>query len=200
VLAVLALLFSSACDEPEPASAPPPAEPAEESACDAPFREDAAREARVRDLLASVAETERLARARATFCFGVRDISVVTTDAELIIDGRPDDREVAARVAHLLHHVVDGYPMTDEPGGDCGERVETALDREASALALELRTRRALDVTDPRTRFDFEESYFSLDEPEATESIDRYLHEHPTGGPGVEGLAIAYRERCEALD
>lgn len=169
------------------------------SACDAGYRQDAVREERLRTLLDSATETVSLARARATFCFGVRDISVVTTDAVLVLDERPSDPEVAARAAHLLLHVVEGYPMTDEPGGRCDERVEIALDREAQALALELRTRRALGVTTPRTRFDFEKTYFELDEPAATRSIDRYLHEHPEGGPGVEALAIAYRERCEAL-
>jgi hypothetical protein len=191
MLALLLLLACEDADEPRPE--PPP------SPCDAPFREDAAREERVRALLEGVEETRSLARTSAIFCFGVREISVVTTDAELMIDERPDDPEVAARVAHLLEHVVRGYPMSDEPGGDCDERLETALDREASALALELRTRRALNVTAPRTRFEFEQAYFEHTEPEATEIIDRWLHEHPAGGPGVEGLAIAYRERCEAL-
>lgn len=191
---MLALLVLLACEE-----TPKAPEPAVVNRCDAPFREDAAREERIRGLLEGVEETRTLARTSAIFCFGVREISVVTTDAELMIDERPDDPEVAARVAHLLEHVARGYPMTDEPGGDCDARLETALDKEASALALELRVRRALHVTEPRTRFDFEEDYFELTEAEATELIDRWLHDHPTGGPCVEGLAIAYRERCEAL-
>ncbi len=127
-------------------------------------------------------------------CFGAVDVPVVSEDRVLMLDARADDVETAARVGHLVAHVVRGMPFPAEvlPDADCDAVVERALAAEAQAYGLELRLRRALGLSEPRYEF---EPAFHAGGGEAT--ILGYLREHPEGGPNVDGLATAYRERCE---
>lgn len=131
------------------------------------------------------------------WCFGVIDVPVVQDDRVLLLDRRQDDPELAARAGHLLHHVVHGTPMPDtvEPDADCGAVVREALAREARAYALELRLRRALGVEG--ARYEFEAPFLAARAEDGEALILEYLLAHPEGGPGLDGLGAAYRQRCE---
>ncbi len=140
---------------------------------------------------------EALGPTEVRFCFGVVDVPVVQDERVLLLDRRQDDPELAARTGHLLHHVVRGAPMPDaiEPDADCGALVREALAREARAYALELRLRRALGVRG--ARYEFETPFFAAPAGEGEGVVLEYLLAHPDGGPGLDGLGAAYRQRCE---
>lgn len=123
-------------------------------------------------------------------CFGIRGPAVVTTDGAVLLPRDGDDIALAARLGHLLEHVTRG---TLRPGTDCDALVHEALQREASAYALEirLRDRFGLGTAD---FVDLETAY----RREGEAGILSWLVAHPEGGAGVDALARSYQERCEA--
>lgn len=181
---------------------------AEPASCPAGFAADEARARRTEERLRATSEGARLlerARGRETLvCFGPTDVSAITTTGMILLDARPGEAEIAARLGHLLLHAVDGLPMAEpikaSDARDCYARVREALALEARAFALELRLRRELGVgagEEPRTvPYEFEEPFWQA-EPEAREPLVlRYLEEHPHGGPGVDAIAAGYASRC----
>lgn len=170
--------------------------------CPAGFVDQQARGERLLGLLATVDEGRALVDAlfgrEVRFCFGSIDVPMVAGERVLLFDARAGDAEAAARAGHLLHHVVHGAPLPREIARDaaCDALVRDALRREATAYALELRLRRALGVT--QARYEFEAAYFAAADARAGErAIEAYLVAHPDGGPGIDALGAAYRERCE---
>lgn len=169
--------------------------------CPPGTRRDDSRARAVSALLATTREGQGLlardARRDRPICFAAIDETVARDDGVIVLDDRASDRESAARLGHLLHHVIEGPPLDDRAGTtDCDARVETALAREATAYALELSLRRSLAVAAPRARYPFEPAPGEPLPP--AESIASWLASHPDGGSGVPPLARAYRERCEA--
>lgn len=137
----------------------------------------------------------RLGQTEVRLCFGAVDVPVVTEDRALLLDARTDDAECAARVGHLVAHVVEGMPMPAriEADADCPALVDRALVAEAEAYAVELRLRRALGLTEPRYEF---EADFHASPQQGEATILAYLRAHPEGGPGLDGLGAAYAQRC----
>lgn len=115
-----------------------------------------------------------------------------------MLDSGQEEAAAAARMGHLLVHVAERTAL-DAPGeAGCDAWVDAALASEARAFSLELRLRRLFGAAEP-SGFEFEAAYFDAP-PEAREALVlRYLREHPEGGPGVDGLASGYAERCRAL-
>lgn len=140
---------------------------------------------------------DELGATEVRWCFGAIEVPVVQDDRVLVLDRGMDDAELAPRAGHLLHHVVRGapFPASVERDADCDRVVHEALEREARAYALELRLRRALSVE--TARYEFEAAYFAADASEGDRVIFDYLLSHPQGGPGIDGLAAAYRQRCD---
>lgn len=189
---VVGTLLASEGGEPAHGSAPAPP-------CPAGFLDQIGRGDRLRRLLGSTEEGRALLeRVRATevrICFGPIDVPVVTDDRVLLLDSRGDDAELAARTGHLLAHVADGapFPAAIPADADCEHVVRDALAREAAAYALEIRLRRELGVAG--RRYAFEDAYVATDAGER--AILAYLVAHPEGGPGLDPLGSAYRQRCE---
>ncbi len=142
-----------------------------------------------RALLEALGETE------VRFCFGHTDVPALAEGRVLVLDADWDGPSQAARVGHLLDHVVHGSPFPDTVGAgtDCERVVRDALTTEARAYALELRLRRALGVEE--IRYPFEADANQSDNPLAL--VERYLVTHPDGGPGLDALGTGYRLRCE---
>ena len=113
------------------------------------------------------------------------------------MDARLGDGEAAARLGHLLLHLIDGEPLDLAGTGTCSEKVARALDAEATALATELRLRRALGVDAPVVRFEMESAFWAAPEAERTTLVRGYFDTHPDGAPGVRPLARLYTSRCE---
>jgi len=186
--AVVAMLVRDARESAGAGPAPP---------CPEAFFDQPARAERLRGLLGSTEDgralLDALGESEVRFCFGTIEVPVVTSERVLLLDTRAADPESAARAGHLLQHVVRGAPMPAEiaPGVDCDAVVLAALEREAAAYALEIRLRRALGVHE--RRYAFEDAYAEAGE----HAILDYLVEHPEGGPGMDGLGAAYRQRCE---
>ena len=174
-----------------------------DDACPEAFALDEARAARVLDTLAASPSSRSLA-ARAselepTLCFGPADISLVRTDRVLLVDRRLPDDEAAARVAHLLLHLVDGPPLrVPRSVRDCDAAVARAMDAEAVALARELDVRRELGVTRPVIRYEPEDAFRRAPAPERATLVREWLRAHPLGGEGVDALRPAYDARCRA--
>ena len=154
--------------------------------------------------LASTPEGEgvvrRLGSQAPRVCVGRVPVSAVTTDGTILLDAALDEAEAAARLGHLLVHVVEGLPGAASAGGaaagGCDAEVARALAAEARALALELRLRRALGVRAPRLRYELEGDFWEA-EPGAREGlILGYLAAHPGGGPGIDAIAEGYARRC----
>jgi hypothetical protein len=131
------------------------------------------------------------------FCFGRIDVPVVSEGRLLLLDQSADDAPLAARTAHLFLHIVNGPPVPDEiaRGADCDAIVDRALHAEARAYAVEVRLRRELGVAG--VRYEFEPAFWASEDGERT--IYEYLVAHPDGGPGLDALGTAYRQRCETL-
>lgn len=170
--ALLALAALLGCGDDGSATAAVAASPAEPIDCPEGLAPDAARAQRVYDHLRSVPEgTDTLAALdgiEPPICFGEADPSVVTSGGVLWLDGRMDEPEAAARVAHLLHHLA-AMPDLDHPGSleACEGLVAEAMRVEQRSVELEEHLRRELGVADPITE------------------------------PRTEGLEEAYRRRCE---
>lgn len=195
-----AALLAACGGDPEPAASPSPAPDSVapdsvEVSCPT-GQVVPEREARLRALLAETEAAPLLAGAagaEVVWCFGATRPAVVMADRWLLLDAADDDAAVAARVGHLMHHVVHGSPLALVEGADdCDAAVDRALRREASAYALELRLRWALDA--PPSPFEFEPTY-RTDRDES--AIHRYLATHPEGAPGLDALAQGYRAVCE---
>ena len=169
--------------------------------CPARFALDPPRAAALADRLATVPEgasvlTRAQGAAMPRICFGPAIVSSITTDGAVLLDGDLGEPEAAARLGHLLAHVVEGLPMARPGAGDCEAQVEDALRKEARALALELRLRHALGVTERRIPYAFEDDVQRAP-PEARERLVLdYLRAHPDGAPGLDGLASGYARRC----
>ncbi len=129
-------------------------------------------------------------------CFGQVDLSVVTTEGIVLFDKTLDDDEGAARLGHLLAHIVDGMPMANPRDADCEAQVNDALHLEAKTLSLELRLRRDLHVRAKRQVYEFEDRYWATEEPIREQFLWDYLRDHPDGGPGLDALANGYAKRC----
>jgi len=133
-------------------------------------------------------------------CFGKVDLSVVTTEGIVLFDNRLDDDEGAARLGHLLAHIVNGMPMANPRDVDCETQVNDALQLEAQALSLELRLRKNLqrDVQKraKRQAYEFEAGYWATEEPKREQFLWDYMRAHPNGAPGLDGLAHGYAKRC----
>jgi len=170
-------------------------------ACPPGARHDEPRRQRLLALLLGAGEEARSlavrGRDKVRFCFVERDHSAITTDGRLLLDPRQPDHELAARVGHLLHHAVQGSPYRDDGSRDCRARVDEALRREAQALALELRLRRALGVERPLLAAEIHRQFRSAPEAERPGIIFAYLQAHPHGGPGIDALGAGYLARCQ---
>lgn len=130
------------------------------------------------------------------YCFGETDHGLVTEERVLLLSRDAPELENAARVAHLLHHVVEGspYPSSVPRGADCDAIVERAIEREAAAYAIEVRVRRALG--EERPRYEFERAFFAAPEADRERVVADYLRAHPDGAPNLDGLVAGYRARC----
>lgn len=125
-------------------------------------------------------------------CFSVRGPAVVVNASAVVLLPRDgDDAALAARLGHLLEHVVRGT-LRDDPNASCDDLVGEALEREASAYALELRLRDRFELG-PADFVDLEAAYRA----EGERGILDWLVAHPEGGAGIDALARSYLERCE---
>lgn len=131
-------------------------------------------------------------------CFAAIGEPAITSDHMALLDERPGDPEIAARLGHLLLHAVEGPPLPDrvEPDQDCDELVRQALTAEARAHSLELELRRALQVTAPLRAYPFEADYWATPAPERVELIRRFFERHPNGAGDLPGFVRAYTRRC----
>jgi len=129
-------------------------------------------------------------------CFGRIGVSAVTTEGAVLMDEALGREEGAARLGHLLQHVARGSPLVLPKEGSCEEATARALEKEAEALSLELMLRRALGVSAPRVRYEFEANYWSTNEKERVPLVLEYLRAHPDGAPGIDALGSAYARRC----
>lgn len=157
-------------------------------------RGDALR-ARLRSTAEGSALLDVLGDTEVRFCFGEIEVSSIAEGRALVLDRDMDEAELAARVGHLLDHVVHGSPFPSEldHDADCDRVVHDAMVAEARAYAIEVRLRRALDV--PGVRFEFEAEAARARDPEAV--VLAYLLAHPDGGPGLDALAAGYYQRCQ---
>lgn len=165
--------------------------PAPAPVCPDGFAATPARTGRIEQRLGTTTEGRRLLELRpaeTAVCYGPVAPSVVTLDEVLLVDERLGDDEAAARVAHLLMHVVEGNPLRLDGPGDCETKVTAALVAEGAALALEVQLRDTFGVTEPVGPLPFERA-----DPAA---IAGWLHDHPEGAEGVAPLGRDYRDRC----
>lgn len=188
----IALLLAAGCARPTADRAP----------CPAGHTESGARAARVVERLASVPEGRELARVldAHVICFAPEGLGVITGERQLLLSDALDDGENAARLGHLLVHARDGLPLDSDRAGagrDCEALVARALDSEALAHVVEVRLQTALEVTPTHFVFEFASQVRAApDEAHAVALVRRYLAAHPTGAPGIDGLAAAYHQRC----
>ncbi len=142
--------------------------------------------------LASAAEPLAL-----RFCEGAVERPMISEGRVLLISDAMGGAALTARVGHLLHHAVHGSPYSGVAGADedCDARVARAVDREAEAYAVEVALRAELGL--PPDRFAFEAEARAAEGDARVAVIGRYLRAHPEGGPNLDALGAAYRQRCE---
>jgi len=202
VVVVLALVIAQVLKGPTTADGTAAFDDSPAPPCPFGFVEGVGERARLEERLRATDEGAALLDALAVnvrYCLGEIDHPVVQDGRVLVLDRRAERPARAARVAHLLHHVVHGLPMPDPlpPAPDCDALVARALDREAEAYALEATLRAAFEA--PPTRYEFEPAVRAAsDRTERVAIVRRYLAEHPDGAPGIDPLGAAYRQRCEA--
>jgi len=188
---LLAALVVCACRESEPRA----------PACPDGFVADAARATRIFHALERDPEGAKLideARSRGaiTSCFGSMEVSAVTTERVVLFDEQLGDEEAAARLGHLIEHVVEGLSAEKRDGETCEEVVRRALAHEAAALSRELRLRRALGVGAAKIRYELEEAFWAAQPDDREALVLAYLEAHPNGAPGIDALAAGYAQRC----
>jgi len=171
--------------------------------CPARFAADGAHAARLLDRLRETPDGAALlallpAAPSPRICFGPVAVSSITTESVVLLDRDLGEPEAAARLGHLLAHAASGLPMAHPRAADCDAQVEEALSREAGALALELRLRRALGVSERRLPYAFEDDFWRTPAVAREALVLDYLHTHPDGAPGLDGLASGYARRCRA--
>lgn len=140
--------------------------------CPPGLRADAEREARLRAALAEVPEGRALmdrVEGPLRVCFGHPGPGVLDEEGVLRLSGAAPPAVEAARLGHLLRHVLEGPPLPAGPaaGQSCDVLVAIAMTEESAAHDLERRLRAALGVAAP------------LD-------------------PDLEALEADYRGRCQA--
>jgi hypothetical protein len=116
-----------------------------QSACPDGYRSDPPRTSRVADALGRNSEGKPLldaARGRYQVCWGEPSVPVIDAQRRLLLPRGATDAEAAARMGHLLLHVVEGIPLAD----GCGTRA-LAEQQEKKAHALEARLRAALGAS-----------------------------------------------------
>lgn len=84
------------------------------------------------------------------FCYA--DSSALHEPDQVVLDARLDDRQAAARAAHLLLHAWVAPPWDASPTASSEEKVRVALAAEARAHALEQAVAGALGVRAAPTR------------------------------------------------
>lgn len=168
----------------------PPSENSEPR-CPMGARPDEARATRLRARLEGTEAAGYLA-AEHRICFTVHGPAVVTDEGDVMLPRDERDDALAARLGHLLEHIVRGT-LRNDPAASCDVLVAEALRREASAYALEIRLRDGFGL--PRAPFvELETAYRATGEP----GILAWLEAHPEGGAGIDALARSYHQRCEA--
>lgn len=175
------------------------------AACPAGTRADAARASAIEARLGSVASGRALLavgrdRVRAVCFADAGSASVVTIEHVVLLAADLEEGEAAARLGHLLVHLRDGLPTDVVHAGldpaACDAAVERALSLEAHAYVEEVALQDALGAQPTTLAFEFTPAMRAA-APEARASIAlSYLRAHPSGGPGIDGLADAYRARC----
>ncbi len=181
----------------------PPAAPS--PSCPSGTHLDAARASAIETRLASVDEGRAwidAARARVSaICFGsVSSPSVITTDRTVVLSSALEEGEAAARLGHLLVHAREGLPtdMVGRGQGDatCDAAVERALTLEARAYVVEVSLQAALGAHPITLAFEFTDEMRAAPRTQREAIALAYLHAHPDGGPGIDGLESAYRALC----
>jgi hypothetical protein len=114
----------------------------------------------------------------------------------MLLDDEAGDAETAARLGHLMVHLVEGFPPIT-PRSACEAWIARVVEAEVRAHVLELELRRELGVTDPRRSFPFERDYYRAAPNRRAAVVRDYFVAHPEGGPGVPGFISIYRARCE---
>lgn len=111
--------------------------------CPAGYAPDASRSERISAHLISAGEPSP--PADALQCFGPASESSVTSSGAMLLNAAADDRDLAARVAHLLLHSRQGDPLDLRPGpATCAQRMERARQTELRARDQEDRIRSRL--------------------------------------------------------
>jgi hypothetical protein len=165
---------------------------------------DEGRAAAIAERLGTVSEGRALLALRdrvRAICFGDRtSASVITSEHVVVLNDALEEAEAAARLGHLLVHVRDGLPIDVVSSGldpaACDAAVDRALTLEARAYVVEVSLQDALGAHPTLLAFELAGDLRAAS-PDARESIAlRYLRAHPSGAPGIDGLADAYRARC----
>lgn len=156
----------------------------------------AAIEARLATLPAGRALVDAQRERVSAVCFGaVGSSSVITRERIVVLAAGLEEGEAAARLGHLLVHVRDGLPI-DELRPPCDAAVDRAMMLEARAYVEEIALQDALGAHPSTLAFEFADALRAAP-PEDRASVARtYLHTHPDGAPGIDGLESAYRALC----
>ena len=172
-------------------------------ACPDGTRPDTARASAIEARLSTVSEGRALIEsAHVSICFVTSgSSSVITTDRVVLLASELEEGEAAARLGHLLVHARDGLPIDLIQSGldhdACEAAVDRALTLEARAYVTEIALQDALGAHPTTLAFAFAADVRAAPEPERESIAHAYLVAHPDGGPGLDGLAAAYRARCD---
>lgn len=187
------LVVGSACSTPSSPRCPPGT------------AEDAAHAAALERRLGTVTEGAALLDGARTgiarICFGEQtSSSVITRDRVVILARGLEESEAAARLGHLLVHARDGLPIDAVHGGvdegTCEAEVGEALALEARAYVTEIALQDALGAQPRLLAFEFAADVRAAPASSRERVVLAYLRAHPRGGPGIDGLADAYRLQC----
>ena len=127
------------------------------------------------------------------FCFGERDVSVVTEEGQLLLNNEVGPKELTARVAHLFLHIR--FPIHFYPGEPCRQQVRKAMHKEAKAIALELKIRRHFQIENPHTPLAFAKQFWKIKQGRVVWLAKKLLQPSSESGSGVT-LAREYMARC----
>ncbi|RLB60602.1 MAG: hypothetical protein DRI90_13350 [Deltaproteobacteria bacterium] len=175
----------------------------DELICPAGLRSDPQRAARLVELLESVPRGRDLvqdAPGPLHICFAEANTGVVRSDGVFVMDASGDEGAEAARLGHLLLHLIDGAPLSEplDPARACAVLVAEAMVAEAQAHTLELRLRRDLQVTGHLLDPALEATFWGVPEAQQVGVIHDALVQEG-GGAGAPDLQRAYTIRCRAL-